>query len=114
METLCLCGSNKPFADCCEPYLTGNKDAPTPEALMRSRYTAYALQNYGYIENTMKGAPLQNFNRAETEKSKKAVKWEKLEVLSAPPVSPEEEEGFVEFKAYYSVGDKSDVIYEKS
>ena len=65
MDNPCPCGSNKPFAQCCEPYLQGKAIAPTPEALMRSRYSAYAMHQFDYIENTMKGAPLKNFNRKE-------------------------------------------------
>jgi SEC-C motif-containing protein len=41
---LCPCGSdNKKYTDCCGRYLDGGEAAPTAEALMRSRYTAYAL-----------------------------------------------------------------------
>ncbi len=40
---LCPCGSNKPYTDCCARYVEGNKHAPTAEALMRSRYTAYTF-----------------------------------------------------------------------
>jgi SEC-C motif-containing protein len=42
MQT-CPCGSQKPFSDCCEPYVSGAEAAPTAEALMRSRYSAYVV-----------------------------------------------------------------------
>lgn len=45
----CPCGSGKPFAACCEPYLRGNAPAPDAEALMRSRYTAYTLADAPYL-----------------------------------------------------------------
>ncbi len=45
----CLCHSNKQFNDCCEPYLLGIKSPQTPEPLMRSRYSAYALNKPDYI-----------------------------------------------------------------
>ena len=45
----CPCGSGKPFAACCEPYLRGNALAPSAEALMRSRYTAYTLMDEPYL-----------------------------------------------------------------
>jgi SEC-C motif-containing protein len=45
----CPCGSGKPFAACCEPCLRGNASAPTAEALMRSRYTAYTLGDEPYL-----------------------------------------------------------------
>lgn len=38
----CPCGSGRVLAQCCGPVLDG-APAPTAEALMRSRYTAFAL-----------------------------------------------------------------------
>ena len=37
----CPCGSQKQYEQCCGPFLDGRAIAPTAEALMRSRYTAY-------------------------------------------------------------------------
>ena len=45
----CLCGSGRNFADCCGRYLDGGEVAPTAEALMRSRYSAYVLQREDYL-----------------------------------------------------------------
>ena len=39
---LCPCDSGKPYSKCCGVYHLGTP-APTAEALMRSRYSAYAL-----------------------------------------------------------------------
>lgn len=41
----CPCGSRKKYAECCGPRLSGERPAETPEALMRSRYTAYVLRD---------------------------------------------------------------------
>ena len=43
----CPCGSGRAFDECCGPFLSGAAAAPTPEALMRSRYAAYALGDDG-------------------------------------------------------------------
>lgn len=40
----CPCESGKAYSECCEIYHLG-APAPTAEALMRSRYSAYALCN---------------------------------------------------------------------
>ncbi|NER81006.1 MAG: zinc chelation protein SecC, partial [Leptolyngbya sp. SIO1D8] len=50
--SLCPCGSQRPFSACCEPYLLGQAIAPTAEALMRSRYTAYCQSNVDYLVAT--------------------------------------------------------------
>lgn len=38
-----------PYAECCAPYHTGEAAPPTAEALMRSRYAAYALGKADYL-----------------------------------------------------------------
>ncbi len=48
----CPCDSGQPYADCCGPWHTGLLDglhAPTPDALMRSRYSAYVLGLIDYL-----------------------------------------------------------------
>ena len=59
----CPCCSGKPYADCCKPYHDGLLP-PTPLALMRSRYSAYALGNAEYIiETTHPNSPYVEKNR---------------------------------------------------
>jgi len=48
----CPCQSNKSYVDCCGRYHKAGKNAPTAEALMRSRYSAYALGNASYLYKT--------------------------------------------------------------
>lgn len=50
----CHCGSGRPAADCCQPFLRGERHAPTPEALMRSRYSAYCTGAVDYLLDTHK------------------------------------------------------------
>lgn len=45
---MCPCHSHKPYSTCCAPYHRSH-NAPTPLALMRSRYSAYVLGNAEYI-----------------------------------------------------------------
>lgn len=47
----CPCGSGKKYKRCCGPLHDG-VPAPSQEALMRSRYTAYALGDAEYIVAT--------------------------------------------------------------
>ncbi len=48
----CPCCSEKPYAECCKPYHDGKLLPPTALALMRSRYSAYALRLADYIIQT--------------------------------------------------------------
>ena len=47
----CLCGGES-FSTCCQPLITGQEEAPDALALMRSRYTAYVLQDKEYLKYT--------------------------------------------------------------
>lgn len=40
------------YADCCEPYHLGVRVPATAEALMRSRYAAFARRNAAYLATT--------------------------------------------------------------
>lgn len=51
-EMNCVCCSGKPYDQCCGPLLARTHPATSPEALMRSRYAAYALKDFDYIVET--------------------------------------------------------------
>ena len=50
LESPCPCGSNKNYAACCGQHIDGGAAAPSAEALMRSRYTAYTLLREDYLQ----------------------------------------------------------------
>ena len=51
MTAPCPCGSGAHYADCCGRYHAGplHLQAPTAEALMRSRYSAFVLDRIEYL-----------------------------------------------------------------
>lgn len=49
-DSECPCRSGAAFATCCQPVLHDHRLAATAAILMRSRYTAFALQNAEYIK----------------------------------------------------------------
>ena len=73
----CPCGSGKEYSHCCGQYLEGKDCAPTPEALMRSRYTAFSKNRLDYIEKTMRKEALEKFDG----KIDSRIEWLKLDVL---------------------------------
>ncbi|GAB2968890.1 YchJ family protein [Nocardioides montaniterrae] len=48
----CPCGSGAAYDACCGPLHRGVRDATTAEELMRSRYSAYALDEMDYVFRT--------------------------------------------------------------
>lgn len=52
LEAPCPCGSGAAYEACCSPYHRGDAPVPTPEALLRSRYSAYAAKDPQFIADT--------------------------------------------------------------
>jgi SEC-C motif domain protein len=108
----CPCGSNLTYFACCEQYLNHQAIPNTPEALMRSRYTAYTLANIDYIKKTMQGAPLLGFNEIEVSQWSKSVVWLGLKVIDTHQKN--EKTGYVEFVAKYLDKNLIKAIHEES
>ena len=90
---------------------------------MRSRYTAYTQGDVSYIQKTMIGKALEDFNLEETREWALAVKWKKLKVLKTgtmlkPGLEPGLESAlkraFVEFVAVYQQAGVFQELHEKS
>jgi len=84
----CPCGSGDGLAACCGRYLPGVTEAPTPTALMRSRYTAFARGDVDHLYRTLhpehpdRGAPEALVRRSIAE-SARAHRYMGLTVLDA-------------------------------
>ena len=91
----CPCGLARAYAQCCGRYHAGalHLHAPTPEALMRSRYSAYALGLRDYVLDTWHAST----RPAEMERFDSGAKWLGLTVKRTWMAS--NDEGFVEFVA---------------
>jgi SEC-C motif domain protein len=101
MSEHCPCGSGEDYAHCCGPFLSREKAAPTAEALMRSRYTAYARNEVAYLEKTLLPRKRANFNARETLAWNADVSWTGLRILATTDGGPEAAEGIVEFTASF-------------
>ncbi|MGE3921221.1 MAG: YchJ family protein [Gammaproteobacteria bacterium] len=110
----CPCGSNISYDDCCGSYIHGKKIPETPEALMRSRYTAYTEVNIAYIESTMCGKALASFDSNDAKHWSENVKWLSLTILSTPPINQEDKVGSVEFIAQYRLNNQIQALHENS
>ena len=103
--SLCPCRSldqNKlDYENCCAPYVSGKKKAPTAEALMRSRYSAYVVKNIDYIDQTQVNSPDEVFNKEEALKWADSSEWEGLEIKKTQKGEPNDNTGIVEFIAHY-------------
>lgn len=109
----CPCRSGKTLADCCGPYLAG-LPAPTAEALMRSRYSAYAVGNIDYLRETLLPSTREDFAREEAETWARNSVWTGLEIRGTEKGQPGDTDGVVEFVARFSMNGKPMSHHETS
>jgi len=108
----CPCNSSLPYNACCGLYLDDGKAAPSAEALMRSRYTAYTKANIEYIEATMCGEAMSDYNANEARESAERVTWLGLEVKAVERIDADH--GAVEFVAHFIDRGQLGYIHERS
>ena len=90
----CYCGSDIEFQNCCEPLIKGLQKAATAEALMRSRYSAYATHEADYLVVSTQISQRKYHTKTEILNWATTNKWLKLEIINTT-------ENTVEFKAYF-------------
>lgn len=110
----CPCGSQVELALCCEPIIRGKKLASTAEALLRSRYTAFALGEIDYLIGSHHSKTVGQIKREEVEEWSKGSEWLGLEILSVEAGLEKDTEGNIIFKATYKADGKEHEHMEKS
>lgn len=94
---LCPCQSQLVFNKCCGLYIKQGANAPTAEALMRSRYTAYTLADVSYLQKTWAPNTCPPLNAIEL----KQTRWVGLKIVAKQQGEVSDDTGIVEFIAYY-------------
>ncbi len=79
----CPCGSNKPYETCCGIFHKGETNPPTAEALMRSRYSAFAKQEITYLKETTWPPYQKHFDEAGYLARAQNSIWLGLEILDS-------------------------------
>lgn len=99
----CPCSSGESLGNCCARYL-GTEDGvggspafpPTAEALMRSRFSAFALGDADYLLRTWH--PDERPDSLELDSDQQ---WYLLEILGTTRGAPFDSDGVVSFRAHY-------------
>jgi SEC-C motif-containing protein len=98
--TRCPCGSREPYAGCCGALHRGRGSrratAPTAEALMRSRFSAFAVGDATYLLLTWHPG-----TRPAALELDEDLEWRRLEILDATAGDRDDAEGTVEFVAHF-------------
>ncbi len=104
----CPCNSGKPYAACCGPLHAGAENAPTAEALMRSRYSAYVLSLAPYLLSSWHAST----RPPELDLSDDGTKWLGLNIKRHQVI--DEHHAVVEFIARYRIAGRGYRLYEIS
>lgn len=94
----CPCGSGLGFGACCEPVITGASPAASPEALMRSRYSAYAVGALDHLRDSLHPGHRGDYDEEGARRWAEGSEWLSLEVRDT---DGDDERGTVEFVATY-------------
>ena len=98
----CPCGSSLTYDDCCGPYIAGERPAPTAEALMRSRYTAYATRAVDYLFDTTHPRRRKHSDRESIRQWAEKTSWRGLQIHQVEGGGPDDQDGMVTFTADYT------------
>ncbi|WP_111495883.1 YchJ family protein [Marinobacter bohaiensis] len=101
----CPCGTGRTYGECCAPAHSGTP-APSPEALMRSRYSAFVLGLTDYLRQSWHPSTRPaSLDRGDT------PQWTGLTVLSS---TSDGDRGQVHFRAIYRESGQWGYLEEKS
>lgn len=109
----CPCGSMLDLSACCGRFHAG-EPTPTAEALMRSRYAAYALGRLDYIAATCAGPAAAGFDVKQAEQSQLGTRWLGLEIVRSRKGREADDDGTVSFIARYSQNGTAGALEETS
>lgn len=98
----CPCGTGEAFGTCCQPLHTGERQADTAEQLMRSRYSAYAVDDVDYLWRTWHPR-----TRPSELSPNSGVHWTGLEIIDTA-------DDEVEFRAHYRHDGNPGALHERS
>jgi len=117
-QETCPCRAMSPekrlFSECCGPYLAHEKNPPTAEALMRSRYSAFTKGDIDYLYETLSPDQRSDFNRTATSDWANKSQWRGLEIVETEQGLEGDSVGKVTFVAHFTRDGKPLTHKEKS
>ncbi|MEV6794482.1 YchJ family metal-binding protein [Streptomyces sp. NPDC051320] len=108
-EAPCPCGLPAPYGECCGRFHAGRAAAPTAEALMRSRFSAFAVGDAAYLLRSWH--PGTRPPRVEFDPEQH---WQRLEILETTEGSAFHTRGTVTFRAHYTYRGEPGELEERS
>jgi len=111
-DSVCPCGSERQFADCCEPILKGERTAVTAVELMRARYAAYTTAQIDFLRESSAPALRRKFDDKSTREWAQGSEWRGLTILRCEKGGATDAKGTVEFIASYRYKEQEHAHHE--
>ncbi|CAN7289605.1 YchJ family protein [Mycolicibacterium frederiksbergense] len=105
----CPCGSGRVYLHCCRPLHDGTAAAATAEALMRSRFSAFARGRADYLLSSWHPG-----TRPERLDLDEQITWRRLQIVDTESGGADDDTGIVEFRAQYLHHGKRHILHERS
>lgn len=105
----CPCGSGQAYSHCCGPLHDGSAVAHTAEALMRSRFSAFACGDAAYLLSSWH--PDTRPTRVDLDEQ---ISWRRLQIVDTEAGGTEDDTGVVEFRAQYLQDGTRHILHERS
>ena len=97
------------FSTCCQKYINNTDIPKTAEQLMRSRYTAFVLEDETYLLSSWHTTTKPNTIEFDME-----TKWLGLKIVSTKMGQETDQNGWVNFIARYKISGKAHRLEEHS
>jgi SEC-C motif-containing protein len=107
--TVCPCGSGNGFESCCGPIIDDARPAATAEALMRSRFSAFATGDVAHLRRSWSTSTRPDIVRIDDDR-----RWTRLEIIDVVDGRQLDSAGVVEFRAHHETGGVAGVLHERS
>ncbi|MFF3323782.1 YchJ family protein [Streptomyces sp. NPDC002889] len=108
-ESPCPCGLPATYGECCGRFHSGEESAPTAERLMRSRYSAFAVQDVAYLLKTWHASTRPRHLDLDP-----GMHWTGLEIVDVRDGSAFHSTGTVTFRARYRHHGQRGELHERS
>ena len=102
-----------PLEACCGPIIAGSQPAKTAEALMRSRYTAYATKQIDHVLATHDPQTRDDIDESGTRDWAARTTWQSLEIVGTKDGGPSDDRGEVEFVARFQDERGRDLVHHE-
>lgn len=112
MTQHCPCGSQLSYPRCCQPAISGQLPATTAVALMRSRYSAFALGEADYLIATTHPDYRQGLDRQSLIDPQ--TRWLGLQIIATTQGGQQDASGLVRFVATFVEAGQFGTLEENS